>query len=171
MWLINASRWGRSCRTCIWPCAGECFFDPPFARGAARFASFSSPVADDSNLVRGQRMEPRRIWKLSSPKESRRWYHCAARRWKPSRHGSVERAIREAKSQAKIPEVQIHNLAKLIQQQGNCRSIQSLRTRCEHLFAEGKEVHGLDCARSRGLDAVEGPMLLTVVVQNLKRLC
>lgn len=46
-----------------------------------------------------------------------------------------------------------------------------LRTRCEHVFAEGKECHGLDRARSRGLYAMEEQALLTAVVQNLKRLC
>ncbi|ANB59870.1 transposase [Anoxybacteroides amylolyticum] len=77
----------------------------------------------------------------------------------------------EAQRQAKVREVQIRNQARLIQQQGGYRSIQALRTRCEHVFAEGKECHGLDRARSRGLDAMEEQALLTAVVQNLKRLC
>ncbi|MGG3894616.1 IS5-like element ISGka1 family transposase [Geobacillus stearothermophilus] len=77
----------------------------------------------------------------------------------------------EAKRQAKVRDVQIRNQARLIQQQGGYRSIQALRTRCEHVFAEGKECHGLDRARSRGLYAMEEQALLTAVVQNLKRLC
>lgn len=77
----------------------------------------------------------------------------------------------EAKHQAKVRDVQIRNQARLIQQQGGYRSIQALRTRCEHVFAEGKECHGLDRARSRGLYAMEEQALLTAVVQNLKRLC
>jgi Transposase DDE domain len=59
----------------------------------------------------------------------------------------------------------------LKKKQGNYRWIQSLRIRCEHLFAEGKDCHGLDRARSRGLDAMQEQALLTAVVQNLKRLC
>lgn len=45
-----------------------------------------------------------------------------------------------------------------------------LRVRNEHLFAEGKNEHGLDRARRRGLNRVQGQMTLVAVVQNLKRL-
>ncbi|KDE46444.1 hypothetical protein DI43_15050 [Geobacillus sp. CAMR12739] len=78
---------------------------------------------------------------------------------------------REAQRQAKVRDVRIRNQARLIPQQGGDRSIQALRMRCEHVFAEGKECHGLDRARSRGLHVMEEQALLTAVVQNLKRLC
>lgn len=45
-----------------------------------------------------------------------------------------------------------------------------LRIRNEHLFAEGKNEHGLDRARRRGLERVQVQMGLVAVIQNLKRL-
>jgi len=45
-----------------------------------------------------------------------------------------------------------------------------LRIRNEHVFAEGKNEHGLARARRRGLRRVEDQTTLTAVVQNLKRL-
>lgn len=45
-----------------------------------------------------------------------------------------------------------------------------LRIRSEHVFAEGKNRHGLARARRRGLRRVEDQTMLTAVVQNLKRL-
>lgn len=45
-----------------------------------------------------------------------------------------------------------------------------LRTRSELTFAEGKGRHGMGRARYRGLSRVDGQLLLTGVVQNLKRL-
>jgi hypothetical protein len=45
-----------------------------------------------------------------------------------------------------------------------------LRTRNEHTFAEAKGRHGMDRACCRGLARVEVQLLLTGVVQNLKRL-
>jgi IS5 family transposase len=45
-----------------------------------------------------------------------------------------------------------------------------LRVRNEHLFAEGKNEHGLERARRRGLSRVQSQMTLVAVVQNLKRL-
>jgi transposase len=45
-----------------------------------------------------------------------------------------------------------------------------LRIRNEHLFAEGKNEHGLDRARRRGLERVQVQMGLIAVIQNLKRL-
>jgi IS5 family transposase len=47
---------------------------------------------------------------------------------------------------------------------------QRQRTRLEHLFAEGKDHHGLGRARSRGLVKVDQQVKLTAAVQNLKRL-
>ncbi len=50
------------------------------------------------------------------------------------------------------------------------RVSRKLRVRSEHLFAEGKNEHGLDRARRRGLDRVQIQMTLVALVQNLKRL-
>jgi transposase len=47
---------------------------------------------------------------------------------------------------------------------------QKLRKRSEHLFAEGKQWHGLDRARCRGLHKLDRQLMLTASVQNLKRL-
>jgi hypothetical protein len=45
-----------------------------------------------------------------------------------------------------------------------------LRIRGEHLFAEGKNGHGLGRARSRGVIRIQTQISLTGIVQNLKRL-
>lgn len=45
-----------------------------------------------------------------------------------------------------------------------------LRIRNEHLFAEGKNQHGLDVARYRGIERVQRQLTLVAAVQNLKRL-
>lgn len=47
---------------------------------------------------------------------------------------------------------------------------QRQRTRLEHLFAEGKDHHGLARAQGRGLKRVDQQVRLTAAVQNLKRL-
>jgi len=78
---------------------------------------------------------------------------------------------RQRKRLAKIQEVHIRNRAKRIQLTGSYRHLQKLRTRCEHVFAESKVAHGMDRARSRGLDCMQEQALLTAIVQNLKRLC
>ncbi len=44
------------------------------------------------------------------------------------------------------------------------------RIRVEHVFAEAKNYHGLDRARSRGLEKVNLQALLTAITQNVKRL-
>ena len=46
---------------------------------------------------------------------------------------------------------------------------QRQRTRLEHLFAEGKEHHGLGRAQGRGLVRVDQQVKLTASIQNLKR--
>jgi len=45
-----------------------------------------------------------------------------------------------------------------------------LRLRNDHVFAEGKNEHGLKRARRRGRERVEDQATLAAVVQNLKRL-
>jgi IS5 family transposase len=47
---------------------------------------------------------------------------------------------------------------------------QRQRTRLEHLFAEGKDHHGLARAEGRGLTRVDQQVRVTAAVQNLKRL-
>ena len=47
---------------------------------------------------------------------------------------------------------------------------QKPRKRSEHVFAEGKQWHGLDRARCRGLHKLDRQLTLTASVQNLKRL-
>jgi transposase len=47
---------------------------------------------------------------------------------------------------------------------------QRQRTRLEHLFAEGKDHHGLARAQRRGLKRVDQQVKLTAATQNLKRL-
>jgi transposase len=65
----------------------------------------------------------------------------------------------------------VKNKVRRIQIQGRYRAIQKRRMRCEHGFAEAKGVHGLERARSRGLDCMHEQALWTAIVQNLKRLC
>ncbi|BCJ87959.1 transposase [Effusibacillus dendaii] len=87
--------------------------------------------------------------------------------WKRQTH----EAEKQQKREVKVQEVLIKNKAKRIQLEGKYRQIQKRRTRCEHAFAEAKTVHGLDRARSRGLENMQEQTLLTAIVQNLKRLC
>ncbi|UQZ83377.1 Transposase DDE domain protein [Paenibacillus konkukensis] len=79
--------------------------------------------------------------------------------------------VRKAKRRLKQKEIQAYNFAKNIQRHGAYRHIQALRARIEHAFAEAKGRHGLDRARSRGLDRMQEQATLTAMVQNLKRLC
>lgn len=78
---------------------------------------------------------------------------------------------KQRKRQEKIENIKIKNWARQIQRDGNYRHIQQWRTRSEHVFAESKGVHGMDRARSRGLECMQEQTVLTAVVQNLKRLC
>lgn len=87
--------------------------------------------------------------------------------WKRQTHDPEKQRKRETK----VQQVLIKNKAKRIQLEGKYRQIQKRRTRCEHAFAEAKTVHGLDRARSRGLECMQEQALLTAIVQNLKRLC
>ncbi len=81
------------------------------------------------------------------------------------------RPVIQAKRNALIEAVQLRNWARVIQDSGKYAHIQRLRARCEHTFAESKVVHGMDRARSRGLDCMEEQALMTAIVQNLKKLC
>lgn len=75
----------------------------------------------------------------------------------------------QAQRANKIRLIQISNAAKQIH--GGYRHVQRMRVRCEHGFAEAKNVHGMDRANSRGLDRMQEQATWTGIVQNLKRLC
>jgi transposase len=72
-----------------------------------------------------------------------------------------QRKVKEARARNRVRE--------LMQSQGYAVS-RKLRIRSEHVFAEGKTLHGLGRARRRGLHRVQDQATLTAVVQNLKRL-
>lgn len=78
---------------------------------------------------------------------------------------------KQAKREAKAEKIRVFNRAKQIQLHGGYRHVQKQRARCEHVFAEAKNNHGLDRARSRGLDRMQEQATWTAIVQNLKRLC
>ena len=70
----------------------------------------------------------------------------------------------------KLKEVQARNRVRDIHQTQGYQISRKLRIRSEHLFAEGKNQHGLARARRRGLARVHSQVLLSAIVQNLKRL-
>lgn len=70
----------------------------------------------------------------------------------------------------KVKEAQARNRVREIQKTRSYTVSRKLRTRSEHLFAEGKNEHGLARARRRGRERVQDQVTLTAVVQNLKRL-
>ena len=76
----------------------------------------------------------------------------------------------QRKRQEKVNNVKAKNQAKQIQIDGKYQAIQNKRVQCEHEFAEAKTVHGMDRARSRGLDCMQEQALCTAIVQNLKKL-
>ncbi|TFJ90262.1 transposase [Lentibacillus salicampi] len=76
----------------------------------------------------------------------------------------------QRKRQEKVENVKAKNQAKQIQIDGKYQDIQDERVQCEHEFAEAKTVHGMDRARSRGLDCMQEQALCTAIVQNLKKL-
>ncbi|WP_258360367.1 transposase [Moorella sulfitireducens] len=62
------------------------------------------------------------------------------------------------------------NLARTLKQSREYRRTYRYRVRIERAFAEAKEHHGLDRARSYGLAAVDEQVKMTAVVQNMKHL-
>jgi len=72
--------------------------------------------------------------------------------------------------QQKLKEARARNRVREIQDTRAYTISRKLRTRSEHIFAEGKNQHGLARARRRGRARVEDQVILTAVVQNLKRL-
>ncbi len=70
----------------------------------------------------------------------------------------------------KLKEAEARNRVRDIQQTQGYQVSRKLRIRSEHLFAEGKNQHGLARARRRGVARVQVQFTLSAVVQNLKRL-
>ena len=70
----------------------------------------------------------------------------------------------------KLKEAEARNRVRDIQQTQGYQISRKLRIRSEHLFAEGKNQHGLARARRRGVARVQVQFTLSAVVQNLKRL-
>ncbi|WP_218096401.1 transposase, partial [Paenibacillus solanacearum] len=64
-------------------------------------------------------------------------------------------AAKQAKRIAKGEQIRILNEAKRIQLHGAFRGVQKMRARCEHVFAEAKNIHGMDRAKSRGLGRMQ----------------
>jgi len=80
------------------------------------------------------------------------------------------RLERQRARSRKVKEVQARNRVREIHQSRGYTVSRKLRIRSEHLFAEGKNEHGLRRARRRGRERVEDQANLVAVVQNLKRL-
>ena len=70
----------------------------------------------------------------------------------------------------KLKEAQARNRVREVHQTQGYQISRKLRIRSEHLFAEGKNQHGLARARRRGLARVQSQFILSAIVQNLKRL-
>jgi len=70
----------------------------------------------------------------------------------------------------KLKEAQARNRAREIHKTRGYIVSRKLRIRSEHVFAEGKNEHGLRRARRRGQRRVDAQAKLSAVVQNLKRL-
>jgi len=74
-----------------------------------------------------------------------------------------------AKRAAKVAAARARNATRRAAQGRHGAVAQRQRTRLEHLFAEGKEHHGLGRAQGRGLVRVDQQVKMTASVQNLKR--
>ena len=76
----------------------------------------------------------------------------------------------QRKRAEKVRLARARNRTRALHKTRGYRVSRKLRIRSEHGFAEGKTRHGMGRARRRGLTRVDQQMLLTGVVQNLKRL-
>ena len=72
--------------------------------------------------------------------------------------------------QRKVREARARNRVRELMKTRGYAVCRKLRTRSEHVVAEGKTCHGLGRARRRGLGRAQDQATLTAVVQNLKRL-
>jgi hypothetical protein len=86
--------------------------------------------------------------------------------WKRSTFDLGRQRVR----QQKVKEAQARNRVREIHQTRGYTVSRKLRVRNEHLFAEGKNQHGLGRARRRGQERIDVQAKLSAVVQNLKRL-
>jgi len=75
----------------------------------------------------------------------------------------------QAQREARLAAARARNATRLAVRERRGAVAQRQRTRLEHLFAEGKEHHGLGRAQGRGLVRVDQQVKLTASVQNLKR--
>ncbi len=78
---------------------------------------------------------------------------------------SQQRARRE-----KVRQAEARNRVRALHRSRGYAVSRKLRIRSEHVFAEAKNRHGMDRARSRGCERVQVQAELVGIVQNLKRL-
>jgi IS5 family transposase len=74
------------------------------------------------------------------------------------------------KRNEKVRQTQARNHVRRLATTAAYSRSQKLRKRIEHIFAEAKVCHGLGRARYRGLRAMQEQLVMTAVVQNIKRL-
>jgi transposase len=86
--------------------------------------------------------------------------------WKRPTYNLPQRRRRDEK----VSQARARNRVRELQKTRGYQVSRSLRTRSEHIFAEGKTLHGMDRAQVRGEGRVQIQATLTGVVQNLKRL-
>jgi len=86
--------------------------------------------------------------------------------WKRRTFDLEQKRSRERKRK----EAAARNRVREIQKTRGYAISRKLRTRSEHVFAEGKNQHGLARARRRGRHRVQDQLILAAVIQNLKRL-
>jgi len=72
--------------------------------------------------------------------------------------------------QRQVAEAGARNRVRELQKTRGYQVSRKLRLRSEHIFAEGKNEHGLRRARRRGLHRVQDQSTCSAIVQNLKRL-
>jgi transposase len=88
----------------------------------------------------------------------------------PSWHRKTTRPDIYRNRLQKIKDVSTRNRARDSMKTREYTLSQKLRKRVEHVFAEAKQWHGLDRARSRGIASMQQQAYLTAIVQNIKRL-
>ena len=88
----------------------------------------------------------------------------------PSWHRKTTKSDINRNRLQKIKNVHTRNRARDCMKTREYTLSQKLRKRVEHVFAEAKQWHGLDRARSRGLAAMQQQAYLTATIQNIKRL-
>jgi transposase len=74
------------------------------------------------------------------------------------------------KRNEKVKHAHVRNYVRTLAATAAYKRSQKHRKRIEHLFAEAKVCHGLGRARCRGIRAMQEQLVMTAVVQNIKRL-